>query len=117
MKSEVIKYRRLIGRIILLSYLFIFTLNILHFHNIHLSNIAKIEQESSANSDSNIRFSEYGCIVQLNFASIHTSITPNLLSSLALNDDSSLSIFENPFAEVYSIHLSSNNLRAPPILS
>ena len=117
MKSTEMKYRKITGLIILISYLSIFTLNIFHFHNIYLSNISKFEQENSVNAKTKTLFSEYGCIVQLSFTSLHTVVIPSFYTSLSLKDDIPFSLYENLNNKICGIHLSAIKLRAPPLFS
>jgi hypothetical protein len=117
MKILVLKYRDIIGRIILGSYLLIFALSIFHFHKYNLNRISAIEIESESNLQIKISSSEFACIIHQNFNSLHTLAIPNSFVTIPIDltkQDRLIGIFRS---DIKPITLSTNHLRAPPFFS
>ncbi len=71
-KNSTIKYRSSISSIILLCYLFIFSINIFHFHNLEVETNHKFDLANESYPQGQSINSEFQCIIHQNFNSLHT---------------------------------------------
>jgi len=108
------KYRFVVGRITLFSYLLIFTLNIFHFHNYHYNDTAAIDVGNESNFQSKLLVSEFDCVVHQNFSSLHSLAFPHSIPVFLCNDKKSAHLPEKADSHFYDIVFSNNHLRAPP---
>ncbi len=114
LRKILMKYRQLVGRIILLSYLLIFTLNLFHFHKYDINCVSVIDISNESNRHIQVSKSEIECIVHQNLLSLQTALTNFLANNLLLNPDPSFCSFDESKNKFCSLHLSDNFLRAPP---
>lgn len=114
MMNTIQKYRCTVGRLILFSYLIIFTLNIFHFHNYNLNSISAIDIENDSPKQLQTSISEFGCIIHQNFNSLHTLALPHSIP-VFLCDDKKQNHLTGTINSFYcNFTFSNKHLRAPP---
>ncbi len=114
LKKIALKYRPLVGRIILLCYLLIFALNIFHFHKYDFNSVSSIDTTNASNQQFQVSKSEIECIVHQNLQSLQTALTNFSGSNLLLDPNQSFYSHNENKNKFCSVCLSDNFLRAPP---
>ena len=116
-KNYVIKYRSSAASITLLCYLFIFSINIFHFHNLEINSSHIFDLANNSNPQGQSIISEFQCIIHQNFNSLHSFTlhkpAPNkfYLVTQVITD------FCPDQEPLNNLIFSSNQLRAPPSFS
>ena len=110
------KYAKILVKLVLGGYLFLFTLNVFHYHNIELQTPVSFHGNNPSLPESN-NSNELTCFVVKNYNSIHSLIFTILICCEAVNPDSvNHPVYES--ANILSCNsFPSNLLRAPPSFS
>lgn len=118
MRFNTLKYKRIIGTVILFSYLALFFANIVHHHSIKLNPENSFKVLPKNNFDSSNHFSihsEFNCPFHSYFNSLHNY----LLLKLNFKIYNSPQILQNKFYSDFvksEFYYASNPLRAPPVI-
>jgi hypothetical protein len=116
-KNSTIKYRSSISSIILLCYLFIFSINIFHFHNLEIETNHNIDLANESYPQGQSINSEFQCVIHQSFNSLHTFNIYKPTPTKFCLDCESIIAFYSDQAPLNRIIPSSNQLRAPPSFS